>query len=100
MATSDHEIAHCCFKYTFTPWMIVYNLASCFSLVGPTIKPSNYGMLLKMEDEIVNNKNIHAKRQRRHPEDSSLHAVGMVIIYRTLGHLLPENYDPDRRSLR
>ncbi|XP_034297968.1 cadherin EGF LAG seven-pass G-type receptor 1 isoform X2 [Pantherophis guttatus] len=68
--------------------------------VGPTTKPSNYGLLLNMEDEIVNNKNIHAKRQRRHPENSSQHAVAMVIIYRTLGCFLPKNYDPDRRSLR
>uniref|UniRef100_U3J9Z3 Cadherin EGF LAG seven-pass G-type receptor 1 n=1 Tax=Anas platyrhynchos platyrhynchos TaxID=8840 RepID=U3J9Z3_ANAPP len=41
-----------------------------------------------------------AKRRKRHPDDSSHHTVAMVIIYRSLGHLLPENYDPDRRSLR
>lgn len=26
--------------------------------------------------------------------------VAAVIVYRTLGELLPERYDPDRRSLR
>ncbi|XP_006888184.1 PREDICTED: cadherin EGF LAG seven-pass G-type receptor 1 [Elephantulus edwardii] len=41
-----------------------------------------------------------AKRQRRHPEESSQFAVALVIIYRTMGQLLPERYDPDRRSLR
>ncbi|ETE72553.1 Cadherin EGF LAG seven-pass G-type receptor 1, partial [Ophiophagus hannah] len=75
-------------------------LKTSIKKVGPTTKPSNLGLLLKMEDEIVNNKNIHAKRQRRHPENSSQHAVAMVIIYRTLGCFLPKNYDPDRRSLR
>uniref|UniRef100_A0A8V0XTH7 Cadherin EGF LAG seven-pass G-type receptor 1 n=1 Tax=Gallus gallus TaxID=9031 RepID=A0A8V0XTH7_CHICK len=40
------------------------------------------------------------QRRKRHPDDSTHHTVAMVIIYRSLGHLLPENYDPDRRSLR
>uniref|UniRef100_A0A672UUN2 Cadherin EGF LAG seven-pass G-type receptor 1 n=1 Tax=Strigops habroptila TaxID=2489341 RepID=A0A672UUN2_STRHB len=39
-------------------------------------------------------------RDKRHPVDSTQLTVAMVIIYRSLGHLLPENYDPDRRSLR
>ncbi|XP_055963047.1 cadherin EGF LAG seven-pass G-type receptor 1 [Sorex fumeus] len=39
-------------------------------------------------------------RQRRHPEEPGQVAVGLVIVYRTLGQLLPEQYDPDRRSLR
>ncbi|XP_056653588.1 cadherin EGF LAG seven-pass G-type receptor 1 isoform X2 [Monodelphis domestica] len=41
-----------------------------------------------------------AKRKRRHPDEWSRHAVGLVLIYRSLGQLLPEQYDPDRRSLR
>uniref|UniRef100_A0A8C3L843 Cadherin EGF LAG seven-pass G-type receptor 1 n=1 Tax=Chrysolophus pictus TaxID=9089 RepID=A0A8C3L843_CHRPC len=40
------------------------------------------------------------QRRKRHPDDSTHLTVAMVIIYRSLGHLLPENYDPDRRSLR
>uniref|UniRef100_A0A8V0XY38 Cadherin EGF LAG seven-pass G-type receptor 1 n=1 Tax=Gallus gallus TaxID=9031 RepID=A0A8V0XY38_CHICK len=43
---------------------------------------------------------MFTKRRKRHPDDSTHHTVAMVIIYRSLGHLLPENYDPDRRSLR
>nr|XP_011753199.1 cadherin EGF LAG seven-pass G-type receptor 1 isoform X2 [Macaca nemestrina] len=39
-------------------------------------------------------------RRRRHPDDAGQFAVALVIIYRTLGQLLPERYDPDRRSLR
>uniref|UniRef100_A0A8C5JFZ9 Cadherin EGF LAG seven-pass G-type receptor 1 n=1 Tax=Junco hyemalis TaxID=40217 RepID=A0A8C5JFZ9_JUNHY len=39
-------------------------------------------------------------RVKRHPDIETRHTVAMVIIYRSLGHLLPENYDPDRRSLR
>uniref|UniRef100_A0A8C9MNB8 Cadherin EGF LAG seven-pass G-type receptor 1 n=1 Tax=Serinus canaria TaxID=9135 RepID=A0A8C9MNB8_SERCA len=41
-----------------------------------------------------------AKRKKRHPDIETHHTVAMVIIYRSLGLLLPENYDPDRRSLR
>uniref|UniRef100_A0A8C9K3T4 Cadherin EGF LAG seven-pass G-type receptor 1 n=1 Tax=Panthera tigris altaica TaxID=74533 RepID=A0A8C9K3T4_PANTA len=39
-------------------------------------------------------------RRRRHPDEPGRFAVALVIIYRTLGQLLPEHYDPDRRSLR
>ncbi|CDQ87310.1 unnamed protein product [Oncorhynchus mykiss] len=37
---------------------------------------------------------------RRHAEVPGPLPVAVVIIYRTLGQLLPENYDVDRRSLR
>lgn len=40
------------------------------------------------------------KRRKRHPEEPGQFAIALVIIYRTLGQLLPECYDPDRRSLR
>uniref|UniRef100_A0A8C0QLY7 Cadherin EGF LAG seven-pass G-type receptor 1 n=1 Tax=Canis lupus familiaris TaxID=9615 RepID=A0A8C0QLY7_CANLF len=40
------------------------------------------------------------RRQKRHPDEPGRFAVALVIIYRTLGQLLPERYDPDRRSLR
>lgn len=39
-------------------------------------------------------------RHRRHPDGPGQFAVALVIVYRTLGQLLPEHYDPDRRSLR
>ncbi|XP_045146623.1 cadherin EGF LAG seven-pass G-type receptor 1, partial [Echinops telfairi] len=40
------------------------------------------------------------ERTRRAPEEPGQFAIALVIIYRTLGQLLPEHYDPDRRSLR
>ena len=43
---------------------------------------------------------VSAKKMRRHAEVPGPLPVAVVIIYRTLGQLLPENYDVDRRSLR
>eukprot|EP00062_Callorhinchus_milii_P009585 gi/632953584/ref/XP_007892498.1/ PREDICTED: cadherin EGF LAG seven-pass G-type receptor 2 [Callorhinchus milii] len=39
-------------------------------------------------------------RQKRHPETNEEDAIATIIIYWTLGELLPEQYDPDKRSLR
>ncbi|XP_034019490.1 cadherin EGF LAG seven-pass G-type receptor 1 isoform X2 [Thalassophryne amazonica] len=39
-------------------------------------------------------------RKRRHLEPTAPLPVAVVIVYRSLGQLLPERYDPDRRSLR
>ncbi|EPY87027.1 cadherin EGF LAG seven-pass G-type receptor 1-like protein [Camelus ferus] len=39
------------------------------------------------------------RRRKRHPDEPGQFAVALVIVYRTLGQLLPEHYDPDRRSL-
>uniref|UniRef100_A0A3B3SA85 Cadherin EGF LAG seven-pass G-type receptor 1 n=1 Tax=Paramormyrops kingsleyae TaxID=1676925 RepID=A0A3B3SA85_9TELE len=39
-------------------------------------------------------------KKRRDAENVVPLPVAMVIIYRSLGQLLPEHYDPDRRSLR
>ncbi|KAG8517967.1 Cadherin EGF LAG seven-pass G-type receptor 1 [Galemys pyrenaicus] len=41
-----------------------------------------------------------SQRRKRHPDEPGQFAVALVIIYRTLGQLLPEHYDPDHRSLR
>ncbi|KAL8221040.1 UNVERIFIED_CONTAM: hypothetical protein K2H54_057727, partial [Gekko kuhli] len=67
--------------------------------VGPTMKPSKHKLSSKMEDEFSYSRNALSKRKRRHPEEYNQYAVAVVIIYRTLGQLLPESYDPDRRSL-
>ncbi|XP_012590543.1 PREDICTED: cadherin EGF LAG seven-pass G-type receptor 1, partial [Condylura cristata] len=40
------------------------------------------------------------QRHKRHPEEPGQFAVALVVIYRTLGQLLPEHYDPDHRRLR
>lgn len=39
-------------------------------------------------------------RRRRHLDPGSPLPVAVVIVYKSLGKLLPERYDPDRRSLR
>ncbi|KAM6290574.1 cadherin EGF LAG seven-pass G-type receptor 1 isoform 3-T3 [Porphyrio hochstetteri] len=66
----------------------------------PTMKPSNQKLSSKVNSDVLSPESAFAKRKKRHPGDSTRHTVAMVIIYRSLGHLLPENYDPDRRSLR
>uniref|UniRef100_A0A6Q2Z0R2 Cadherin EGF LAG seven-pass G-type receptor 1a n=1 Tax=Esox lucius TaxID=8010 RepID=A0A6Q2Z0R2_ESOLU len=46
---------------------------------------------------------LHGELMCSHRNNSSVSGplpVAVVIIYRTLGQLLPENYDADRRSLR
>nr|XP_025039040.1 cadherin EGF LAG seven-pass G-type receptor 1 isoform X3 [Pelodiscus sinensis] len=68
--------------------------------VAPTMKPSNQKLSSKTDNGILNLENALTKRKKRQPDESNQYAVAMVIIYRSLGQLLPENYDPDRRSLR
>uniref|UniRef100_A0A672UUN8 Cadherin EGF LAG seven-pass G-type receptor 1 n=1 Tax=Strigops habroptila TaxID=2489341 RepID=A0A672UUN8_STRHB len=70
------------------------------SIAVPTMKPSNQKLSSKGNDDALSPESAFAKRKKRHPVDSTQLTVAMVIIYRSLGHLLPENYDPDRRSLR
>uniref|UniRef100_A0A8C2T8Q8 Cadherin EGF LAG seven-pass G-type receptor 1 n=1 Tax=Coturnix japonica TaxID=93934 RepID=A0A8C2T8Q8_COTJA len=66
----------------------------------PTMKPSNQKLSSKVNSDARSSDSMFTKRRKRHPDDFTHHTVAMVIIYRSLGHLLPENYDPDRRSLR
>lgn len=44
--------------------------------------------------------NALSNRKRRHLEPATPLPVAVVIVYKSLGKLLPERYDPDRRSLR
>ncbi|XP_072134760.1 cadherin EGF LAG seven-pass G-type receptor 2 isoform X3 [Mobula birostris] len=39
-------------------------------------------------------------RKKRHPDPNENDAIASIIIYWSLGELLPEQYDPDKRSLR
>uniref|UniRef100_A0A8C3LCN8 Cadherin EGF LAG seven-pass G-type receptor 1 n=1 Tax=Chrysolophus pictus TaxID=9089 RepID=A0A8C3LCN8_CHRPC len=66
----------------------------------PTMRPSNQKLSSKVNSDARSPEGMFTKRRKRHPDDSTHLTVAMVIIYRSLGHLLPENYDPDRRSLR
>ncbi|XP_069580139.1 cadherin EGF LAG seven-pass G-type receptor 2 [Brachyistius frenatus] len=45
-------------------------------------------------------RNRSAGRKRRNPDDSQPDAIASVIIFHSLAALLPESYDPDKRSLR
>ncbi|XP_067361274.1 cadherin EGF LAG seven-pass G-type receptor 2 isoform X3 [Channa argus] len=45
-------------------------------------------------------RNRSANRKRRHPDVSQEEAIASVIIFHSLASLLPESYDPDKRSLR
>uniref|UniRef100_A0A8B9S3C2 Cadherin EGF LAG seven-pass G-type receptor 1 n=1 Tax=Apteryx owenii TaxID=8824 RepID=A0A8B9S3C2_APTOW len=58
------------------------------------------GLSSKVKGDGLSPETAFTKRSKRHPDDSTQYTVAMVIIYRSLGQLLPENYDPDRRSLR
>ncbi|XP_072569096.1 cadherin EGF LAG seven-pass G-type receptor 2 [Paramormyrops kingsleyae] len=44
--------------------------------------------------------NHTSSRGRRHPAEDRREAFASVIIYHSLAALLPQNYDPDKRSLR
>uniref|UniRef100_A0A8C2DCK2 Cadherin EGF LAG seven-pass G-type receptor 1 n=1 Tax=Cyprinus carpio TaxID=7962 RepID=A0A8C2DCK2_CYPCA len=43
---------------------------------------------------------LATNKRKRHAESLPPFPVAAVIIYKSLGQLLPEHYDPDRRSLR
>uniref|UniRef100_A0A7N8YR41 Cadherin EGF LAG seven-pass G-type receptor 1 n=1 Tax=Mastacembelus armatus TaxID=205130 RepID=A0A7N8YR41_9TELE len=51
-------------------------------------------------DPPVEEEHTVSDRRRRHLEPAALLPVAVVIVYKSLGTLLPERYDPDRRSLR
>ncbi|XP_029473103.1 cadherin EGF LAG seven-pass G-type receptor 1 isoform X2 [Rhinatrema bivittatum] len=69
-------------------------------VVLPTTKPSNQKLSSEIDDGALNPDNALSKRKRRQPDPFNQYAVAVVIVYRSLGQLLPEHYDPDRRSLR
>lgn len=45
-------------------------------------------------------RNRSTNRKRRHPDNNQQDAIASVIIFYSLAMLLPESYDPDKRSLR
>uniref|UniRef100_A0A4W6E623 Cadherin EGF LAG seven-pass G-type receptor 1a n=1 Tax=Lates calcarifer TaxID=8187 RepID=A0A4W6E623_LATCA len=60
----------------------------------PTAAPSTQTNPPQEEEHTVSD------RRRRHLEPAAPLPVAVVIVYKSLGKLLPERYDPDRRSLR
>ncbi|XP_068955424.1 cadherin EGF LAG seven-pass G-type receptor 1 [Petaurus breviceps papuanus] len=67
---------------------------------APTVKPSKHRVTPRADptDPITDDSLL--KSRKRPSDEWSQHAVALVLIYRSLGQLLPEHYDPDRRSLR
>nr|XP_055045624.1 cadherin EGF LAG seven-pass G-type receptor 1 isoform X3 [Misgurnus anguillicaudatus] len=68
-----------------------FNFKSSGNKVSPTADPAAH---FHFDEE-----HSHAVR-KRYTDNLAPFPVAAVIIYKTLGHLLPERYDPDRRSLR
>lgn len=64
----------------------------------PTDNNKGHRLLDVFPESSLRNRSGH--RKRRHPEDSQQEAIASVIIFHSLATLLPENYDPDKRSLR
>lgn len=62
-------------------------------VVSPTDYPESQGSSDEEHYQATN-------KRKRHAESLPPFPVVAVIIYKTLGQLLPEHYDPDRRSLR
>ncbi|XP_053055503.1 cadherin EGF LAG seven-pass G-type receptor 1 isoform X3 [Acinonyx jubatus] len=68
---------------------------------GPTVRPAGRKAALQTAPPGPGTeREAPFRRRKRHPDEPGRFAVALVIIYRTLGQLLPEHYDPDRRSLR
>ncbi|XP_075907847.1 cadherin EGF LAG seven-pass G-type receptor 1 isoform X3 [Nelusetta ayraudi] len=71
-----------------------FNLRTQSLRVEPTPVP------LSPTDGPREEENALSNRKRRHLEPAAPLPVAVVIVYKSLGKLLPERYDPDRRSLR
>nr|XP_006004060.2 PREDICTED: cadherin EGF LAG seven-pass G-type receptor 1 [Latimeria chalumnae] len=69
-------------------------------LVKPTNKPSGLKNPSRHQKRSSGTNGAPSKRKKRNADSVEEYAVAVVIIYRSLGQLLPEQYDPDRRSLR
>ncbi|XP_073940810.1 cadherin EGF LAG seven-pass G-type receptor 1 isoform X2 [Castor canadensis] len=67
---------------------------------GPMMRPARWRVTSQTVHPEPEAEESPVSRRRRHPDDPGQFAVAMVIIYQTLGQMLPEQYDPDRRSLR
>ncbi|XP_053719186.1 cadherin EGF LAG seven-pass G-type receptor 1 isoform X1 [Synchiropus splendidus] len=71
-----------------------FNLQSLGHKEEPTLAPEAQTDPPPPEEQTL------ADRKRRHLEQVAHMPVAVVIVYKSLGELLPERYDPDRRSLR
>ncbi|XP_029989175.1 cadherin EGF LAG seven-pass G-type receptor 2 isoform X2 [Sphaeramia orbicularis] len=68
------------------------------SVFQPPVDTKGHRHLDVFPESSTRNRSTH--RKRRHPDDSQQDAIASVIIFHSLASLLPESYDPDKRSLR
>ncbi|XP_028302604.1 cadherin EGF LAG seven-pass G-type receptor 2 isoform X3 [Gouania willdenowi] len=68
------------------------------SVFQPPVETKGHRHLDVFPDSSQRNRSSH--RKRRHPDDTQQDAIASVIIFYSLASLLPESYDPDKRSLR
>uniref|UniRef100_A0A3Q4I0J7 Cadherin EGF LAG seven-pass G-type receptor 1a n=1 Tax=Neolamprologus brichardi TaxID=32507 RepID=A0A3Q4I0J7_NEOBR len=71
-----------------------FNIGSQGNKAEPTPAPPAQTEAVLEEEHTVSD------RKRRHLEPPAPLPVAVVIVYKSLGKLLPERYDADRRSLR
>ncbi|KAM4712410.1 cadherin EGF LAG seven-pass G-type receptor 1 isoform 2-T2 [Anableps anableps] len=72
----------------------LFNLRDRVQKEEPTPEPPTQTSLPEEEEHTMSD------RKRRHLEPPAPKPVAVVIVYKSLGQLLPERYDSDRRSLR
>ncbi|XP_061523757.1 cadherin EGF LAG seven-pass G-type receptor 1 isoform X2 [Phycodurus eques] len=71
-----------------------FNLLGQWHKAEPTTTPAAQTDTIPVEGHTASD------RTRRHLEPPVHLPVAVVIVYKSLGRLLPERFDPDRRSLR
>ncbi|XP_077449680.1 cadherin EGF LAG seven-pass G-type receptor 1 isoform X2 [Stigmatopora argus] len=71
-----------------------------FNLLRPRHKDPTTPPAMQTETPLVEGHTAASDRSRRHLEPPIHLPVAVVIVCKSLGRLLPERFDPDRRSLR
>uniref|UniRef100_A0A671R1N7 Cadherin EGF LAG seven-pass G-type receptor 1-like n=1 Tax=Sinocyclocheilus anshuiensis TaxID=1608454 RepID=A0A671R1N7_9TELE len=85
----QHVNKYCIFHMNYLVTLFHVN----FLVVSPTDDSESHSSSNEEHDPATN-------KRKRHTESLPPFPVAAVIIYKSLGQLLPEHYDPDRRSLR
>ncbi|XP_061788733.2 cadherin EGF LAG seven-pass G-type receptor 2 isoform X3 [Nerophis lumbriciformis] len=70
------------------------------SVFQPAVDTKGHRHLDVFPESSLTNRSSANRKRRHHPDDGQQDAVASVIIFHSLSTLLPENYDPDKRSLR
>ncbi|XP_052329457.1 cadherin EGF LAG seven-pass G-type receptor 2-like isoform X4 [Oncorhynchus keta] len=70
------------------------------SVFEPPLETKGHRHLDTFPEPFLRNHTSNRKRRHRGPDDPEQEAIASVIIFHSLASLLPESYDPDKRSLR